>query len=164
MSFFAKKLFFFVSLTCLFSCAYTTPIHAQTPPDLKSQITRNINTGSNAAGIGKEDPRTIIAGVIKVLLSIVGITFTILIVYSGYTLLTAAGDESKVEKAKKTITAAVIGLSLTLGAYSLTSFIGRSAVHVTNEQPQDTNDGLHWRELRDDVNNGLFEDTGNNVE
>lgn len=162
MSFFSKKLFLFISLTCLFSCAYASPVEAQTPPDLRSQIGRNIESGSTAAGLGKEDPRTIIAGVIKVLLSIVGITFTALIIYSGYSLLTAAGDEGKVEKAKKTVTAAVIGLALTLGAYSLTTFIGKAALEVTNENAESAEpEGLHWRDVDRE---GLFGDTGNNVE
>jgi len=165
MSVFLKKFLLIASLSLIFSFAGTTTTQAQAaPPNLGDQIKRQVNVGTDAAGLGKQDSRVVIAGVIKIILSIVGMTFTILMVYSGYSLLTAAGDESKVEKAKKTVTAAVIGLALTLGAYSLTSFLGKSAVQITNERPQaPENDKLHWQDLRDDLNEGLFEDTGPNV-
>lgn len=162
---FAKKFLLIVFLAGTLSFVFTDTSFAQTPPNLTAQITGHINAGTDVAGLGKADPREIIAGVIKVLLTLVGITFTVLIVYSGYTLLTAAGDEGKVEKAKKTITAAVIGLTITLGAYSLTTFLGKTAVQITNGAPTEVqNDGLEWRELRDDVGDGLFGNTGNNVE
>jgi len=165
MSSFEKKSFFafFLALTLCFVFVDTS--FAQTPPNLGSQITGQLNAGTDVAGLGKADPREVIAGIIKVLLTLVGIIFTTLIIYSGYTILTSGGDESKVEKAKKTITAAVIGLTITLGAYSLTYFLGKAAVQITNEAPTEVqNDDLHWRDLRDNVDDGLFGDTGNNVE
>jgi len=163
---FLKKFFLLTSLLCVLSFATVNITNAQADkPNLGQQITNQIDAGAEVSGLGRQDSRIAVAGVIQILLSIVGITFTILMVFSGYTLLTAAGDESKVEKAKKTVTAAVIGLTLTLGAYSLTTFLGKSAVEITNERPQaPVNDKLHWQDLRDDLNEGLFEDTSNNVE
>jgi hypothetical protein len=162
---FAKKFLLIVFLAGTLSFVFTDTSFAQAAPNLRAQITGQIDAGTNVAGLGKADPREVIAGVIKVLLTLVGITFTTLIIYSGYTILTAAGDESKVEKAKKMITSAVIGLTITLGAYSLTYFLGKAAVQVTNEAPTEVqNDDLHWRNLRDNVDDGLFGDTGNNVE
>lgn len=148
MSSFIKKFLFIVLISLFFSFFSISLSEAQTPPNLGSQITGHLNAGTDVAGLGKADPRSVIAGTIKIMLSLVGIIFTGLLVYSGYTLLTAAGDESKVEKAKKTIAAAVIGITLTLGAYSITSFLGEGAVEITNEAPQDPeNEGLHWRDL-----------------
>jgi hypothetical protein len=37
--------------------------------------------------------------------------------------MTAAGEQEKIEKAKKIIRGAVIGLIITVGAYSITAFI-----------------------------------------
>jgi hypothetical protein len=42
---------------------------------------------------------------------------------SGYWLLTARGDESKVEKAQATIRRAVIGMIIVLAAYSITQLV-----------------------------------------
>jgi len=65
----------------------------------------------------------IIGQVIRVALSFVGIIFTALTVYAGFLWMTARGDESMVDKSKKTLTTAVVGLIITLGSYSITAFI-----------------------------------------
>jgi hypothetical protein len=65
----------------------------------------------------------IIGYVIQGALSILGIVFLILMVYSGYAWMTAHGDEQKVTKAKDTIHAAIIGLIVVLGAYAISYFV-----------------------------------------
>jgi TRAP-type C4-dicarboxylate transport system permease small subunit len=61
--------------------------------------------------------------VIYSLLSLLGIVFLGLTIYGGIQWMTAEGDESKVEKAHKTITQAVIGLVIVLAAYAISIFI-----------------------------------------
>ena len=61
--------------------------------------------------------------VINILLSVVGVIFTILMIYAGYTWMVARGDDSKIDKAKKVITASIIGLIITLAAYSISHFV-----------------------------------------
>jgi hypothetical protein len=156
------KLTFLFLLVFGASFLYTTPSYAVV--DLKSQIDRNINAGTNVAGLGKSDPRTMVASVIKIFLSLVGITFTALIVLSGYNLLTAAGDEGKVEKAKKTVQACIIGLAITLGAYSLTTFLGKSAVEITTQDAQaPVDDRLDYDRLKNDIQDAI-NDSGPNVQ
>lgn len=58
------------------------------------------------------------------LLSLVGVVFLILMVYGGVTWMTASGNDKQVEKAKNTITYAVIGLVIILSAYAITAFLG----------------------------------------
>jgi len=53
----------------------------------------------------------------------VGVIFTILMIYAGYTWMVARGDDSKIDKAKKVITASIIGLIITLAAYSISHFV-----------------------------------------
>jgi hypothetical protein len=65
----------------------------------------------------------IISTVISTFLSLLGIIFVILMIYGGYNWMTAAGDESKVTKAKETITRAIIGLIITVSAYAITYFV-----------------------------------------
>ncbi|MFA7245048.1 MAG: hypothetical protein WC070_02590 [Candidatus Magasanikbacteria bacterium] len=60
---------------------------------------------------------------VNIILSIIGVLFTILMVYAGYTWMLARGDEGKVDKAKDIIKASIIGLVITLAAYSITNFI-----------------------------------------
>lgn len=132
MFFIFKKFFILtvLSLTLLVGFIPTTSL-AQTVPNLQGQINHQINAGNKVSGLGDARPQELIARVIQIFLSTVGITFTVLIVIAGYNMLTAAGDEGKVEKAKNTIKACIIGLAITLGAYSITLFIGKNIGDVT---------------------------------
>lgn len=60
--------------------------------------------------------------------SLLGIIFVILIVYSGYTWMTSSGNEEKIKKAVSTIRSSVIGLIVTLSAWSLWTFIFQKLV------------------------------------
>lgn len=64
-----------------------------------------------------------ISQVIASILSLLGIIFLGLLIYAGFTWMTAEGDESKIEKAKKIITQALIGLVIILAAYAISFFI-----------------------------------------
>ncbi|MBI2436746.1 MAG: hypothetical protein HYV41_03330 [Candidatus Magasanikbacteria bacterium] len=61
--------------------------------------------------------------VINIALSVVGVLFTILMVYAGYLWMTARGKDEQIEKAKTIIVASIIGLFITLGAYSISNFV-----------------------------------------
>ena len=67
--------------------------------------------------------QSITGTVINTALSLVGILFLVLMVYAGYLWMTARGEESQVEKAKKIVYSSMIGLGLTLGAYAITVLI-----------------------------------------
>lgn len=85
---------------------------------------------TNAAGAAGYDSATTdtsfastLGLVVRMALSLMGVVFMSLIVFAGFTWMTAQGDESKVEKAIGTIRRAVIGLIITVGAYSITQFV-----------------------------------------
>ncbi|MFA6486093.1 MAG: hypothetical protein WCT40_01855 [Candidatus Magasanikbacteria bacterium] len=61
-------------------------------------------------------------------LSLVGMLFFLLMLYGGLYWMIARGDSSKVDKAKDTIEAAVIGLVIVSGAYAIANFIFSSIV------------------------------------
>lgn len=65
----------------------------------------------------------IVAKIIEAFLGLLGIIFIILILYAGYSWMTAGGDEQKVTKAKDTIQKAIIGLVVIVAAYSITYFV-----------------------------------------
>jgi hypothetical protein len=66
---------------------------------------------------------TIAASLIETILGFLGIIFVVLIIISGFQWMTAQGNEEKIEKAKKNITNAVIGLLIIVAAYSITYFV-----------------------------------------
>ena len=73
----------------------------------------------------------IVAKIIRQLLAFLGTVFIILMLYAGFTWMTAAGDESKIDKAKSIISAAIIGLAIVLVAYAITVFVTNSLLTAT---------------------------------
>lgn len=57
--------------------------------------------------------------IVNIILSLVGVLFMALIIYGGVLWMTAGGNEERVNRAKSTITRAVIGLAVVLLAYSI---------------------------------------------
>jgi len=67
---------------------------------------------------------TVIGQVVGAALAFIGIVFFILIIYGGFTWMTARGNEQQVTKAKDLIVSAAIGLVIVLAAYAITYYIG----------------------------------------
>ena len=65
----------------------------------------------------------VISDIIKLLLSFLGVIFIILIIYAGFKWMLSRGNEEDIGKAKRTMTAAVIGLAIVLSAYLITYFV-----------------------------------------
>src|SRR3989339_619311 len=80
-------------------------------------------TELSSTGLSQEDPRIIVAKVIKIILSFLGILFLSLVIYGGFLWMIAGGSDQKQEKARKTLVSAVIGLVIVLSAYAITSFV-----------------------------------------
>ncbi|MCB9802462.1 Ig-like domain-containing protein [Candidatus Nomurabacteria bacterium] len=94
-------------------------------PDLVSAQTVS-NFGVNDlvdTGLGTRDIRETIALIINVILGFLGILATLIIIYAGWTWMTSQGEADKIEKAKKTIVSAVIGLVIILASYGIARFI-----------------------------------------
>ena len=65
----------------------------------------------------------IIARLIRTLLTMLGIVVLCLILYGGFVWMTAGGNAERVEKAKRILTNAVIGLIIILASFAITQFI-----------------------------------------
>lgn len=79
--------------------------------------------GGYASGTSETTFAETIGIVIKAALSLVGAIFLALMVYAGFLWMTARGEEEPIIKAKKIITASIIGIVIVVGAYSLTDYI-----------------------------------------
>ena len=87
-----------------------------------------------AEAAGFSDPNTIpeiIGAIIGTFLSLLGIIFLCLIIYGGFLWMTSGGNETKVLKAKKTLTQATIGLLIILSAYAITQFVFQAMQSAT---------------------------------
>lgn len=78
--------------------------------------------GAGNPSLNDEDPRIIVGRIIQIALGLIGIITTVLIIWAGFRWMTSAGNDEQVTSAKKTLTAAVIGLIIIMMAYSLSSF------------------------------------------
>jgi len=73
--------------------------------------------------LASTDIRLIIARIIRAVLGLLGIVAISIIIYAGYTIMTSGGNEEKVEKGKKTLINAFIGLAIILSAFSIVQFV-----------------------------------------
>ncbi|MFH1412602.1 MAG: hypothetical protein ABIG10_01045 [bacterium] len=71
----------------------------------------------------QRDVDPIIANIIAVVLSFLGVIFIALMIYGGYLWMTATGNEEQVDKARNLIKAALIGLLIVIAAYAITYFV-----------------------------------------
>lgn len=114
---FKKILFSLMTLALVFSPVATLAVDPFGQKDLTKTATEAY--GSTPAS----DIEVIAGGIIRGFLGLLGIVFVVLIVYAGFTWMTAQGNEEKVNMAKKLIVQATIGLIVILAAYAITEFI-----------------------------------------
>ena len=83
------------------------------------------NTGGAAFGTeGAPEPLGLVAArILNAFFGLLGIIFVVLFVYAGYMYMTAQGEEQKIDKAKKTMSSAVIGLIIVLMSYAIARFV-----------------------------------------
>ena len=72
------------------------------------------------------DPTQIVATIINSLLLLVGAVFVIMVIYSGFSWMTSAGNDDKIKKAKQNLIYAVVGVIIISSAYSISLFIASS--------------------------------------
>jgi hypothetical protein len=75
------------------------------------------------AGMEKTDLTTLIARLIKVVLSILGVILVVLIIYAGFKWMTAGGESKGTTEAKTILQNAIIGLIIIVAAWSITTFV-----------------------------------------
>jgi len=69
------------------------------------------------------NPRDILADLLGVVLSALGIIFLVQIVIAGIKWLTAQGEEEKITAAKQQIIHSIIGLVIVVSAYAIVKFV-----------------------------------------
>jgi len=72
------------------------------------------------------------AVVSDILLPIGGVVAVIAIIYSGFKLVTARGNETKLEEAKRAFLYTTIGVAILLGAWTIAKVIEKTITQITN--------------------------------
>src|SRR6056297_3526381 len=74
-------------------------------------------------GLGDTDPREILVNFVNIAFTFLAIVAVIIIIYAGYLWMTSGGNSERIEKAKKVLLGAVIGLILILSSFAIVSFV-----------------------------------------
>lgn len=69
------------------------------------------------------DVKNIIGTITETLFLVLAVVSVFVIIYAGFTMMTSAGDPGKVQKGKKTLIGAVIGLIISVIAYGLVKWV-----------------------------------------
>ena len=85
-------------------------------------------------GLGTADLKTTVINIIQWVLGILALVAVVMIIIAGFMWMSAGGNEEKIEKAKKTITAAVIGLIIVLLAWAIVIFVAGTAGNVVKTE------------------------------
>jgi len=78
--------------------------------------------GTQAINLGSKDPRSMVAQLINVILTLLGVIAVCIVLLGGFKWMTAGGNEDKVGEAKKLLGAGVIGLVIILAAWGIARF------------------------------------------
>lgn len=101
------------------------PIHAATATSF------SVESIGGQVGLGNADLKQVILNVIRWALGIVTLAAVVYMIYGGYLWMTAAGNESRVEKAKQVILQAAIGLVICLLAWAIVYFVAKTVANTT---------------------------------
>jgi len=67
----------------------------------------------------------VLSNIIGIITIVAGIWFMIKILIAGFSIISSSGDKNKMQEAQHTITNSVIGLTVVVAAYALTSLFGK---------------------------------------
>lgn len=96
-------------------------IFAQTPSSVDlSGVLRDAGTSAN---LGTRSIGEIVAGIIQIVLGLLGVVFVIIIIYSGFMWMTASGIDERIKTAQGHLRNAVIGVIIVVGAQIITYWV-----------------------------------------
>lgn len=98
----------------------------------------------------KDELPQVIVGILNAIITVSGIIAVIFVIIGGINYMTSAGDPGKIEKAKKTILYAVIGLAITVLAFAIVNFVISNILgnKSTNDKEKEDKTSLHIESYR----------------
>lgn len=95
----------------------------------QSQVLNKLKAVGTDGGYNLDvSPPEIIGFIIGAFINFLGLAFIVLVVVAGYGWMTAGGNEEKVKKSTTTLKEAVIGLVLTISAWTIWNFVLSSLI------------------------------------
>jgi len=129
-----------LSLACsaaIFSAMFVPAQAALISSDKAQEFNKNLNQLATSTEYDTSiNLEKMISSIIRLVLSVLGVIFLVLIFFAGSNWMQAAGNEEKVKKAKETIRDLLIGLCLIIVAYALSSGMGGLLAKVLVSTPK----------------------------
>jgi len=101
---------------------------------LTVQVFAQASLGLEAAGgtgLGTRDLKDLIMSIVQILLGFLGIVAVIIVLYGGFLYMTSEGEADKVDKAKKVLINAAIGLLIILSAFAIVTYVINRMEEIT---------------------------------
>jgi len=99
------------------------------------KIEEGLKSAGEAAGFtGGKSMVEITGGVIKVVVSLLGVILACFLIYGGVLWMTSGGNEEQIKKAKGLINNAIIGLVIVVFAYAIAAFVINSLSEATEKK------------------------------
>jgi hypothetical protein len=121
-----------LAIILTFGLFLTSPAQASWVDISKDSFEAISPTFGVPAGAKPIDPRVYVANILKVVFGFLGVIAICLILYAGFSWMTAAGNDKKIGAAQDTIKAATIGLLIILAALSITVFVSNVALRAND--------------------------------
>ena len=114
-----KKLLIFsvISIVAVIFVLFASPVLAE--------LDTGLDAVAGETGLGDNDLVTIVGNIIKVFLGVLGVIGIVIVLYAGFLYMTSGGNQDQIQKARKMLISALIGLVIILSAYAITAFIIR---------------------------------------
>ncbi|MBR2994445.1 hypothetical protein IKF32_00805 [Candidatus Saccharibacteria bacterium] len=111
-------------LSIIFSSLLTAiPVFAECSADVcNGNYPESVKAACGCTSSGSDALPTVITAILNSIIGVAGLVAVIYIIIGGINYMTSAGDTSKVEKAKKTILYAVIGLVICVLAFGIVNW------------------------------------------
>lgn len=103
------------------------------PPVLAQETTTlfSVQDVGSIVGLPSSDLKNVVVNIISWVLGLLALVAVVFIIYGGFVWMTAAGNEERIEKAKKIISSAVTGLVIVLLAWAIVIFVAGTTRNVT---------------------------------
>lgn len=92
----------------------------------------NLDSATPDAIRGNSSLPEFVGNVVKGIIALLGVVFLCLILYAGFTWLTAEGEPDKVKKAKEMIRNGIIGIIIVLMSYAIADFVITNLIVASN--------------------------------
>lgn len=127
-----------IGLACLAILFFVSLPPALAQEEAGPTFDQQLEAFAGKEGVGLEkpiDPRIMVAQIIRIFISVIGLLFLLYAVYAGYLIMSSAGEEDKVKRGKSTLRTAIIGIFVALSSYGLLYLISDIALRSASERP-----------------------------